>query len=358
MPKIDKDKVVETDVVLDETTAAAASLSPGSQPAGAANKSWAFNKIVQAIPGMDQETINKFVAMIDQIGHEADSIGNGDAEANKNTLNMKPSGAGVQLVTKLESFEVDDALRTVINEDISSLFEGDELSEDFKTKVSTIIESAINLKVNAKLVELEESYENALQEEVEAIAEDLIGTLETAVDAIAESWLEQNEVAVVSTLRADLTEQFLEDLHGLFATHYIDVPEDKVSIIEEQAARIEELEELASEALEENLSLKRAIDEATEEAEIESALDEATRGLVDTDAEKLRSLAESVEWVDASDFAKKVGVLKEAHFVTAPAPKASMLFEEVENLDEEVEGPKLTGNMAQYLKAIERTSTR
>ena len=204
MPKIDKDnavdEIVTSEEVLDETTAAAASLTPASRPAGAANKSWAFGKIVQAIPGMDQETINRFVAMIDQIGHEADSIGNSNAEANKNSINMKPSGAGVQLVSRLESFEVDDALRTVINEDISSLFEGDELSEDFKTKVSTIIESAINLKAAAKVVEIEEAYEVALQEEVESIAEDLIGTLETAVDAIAEQWLIDNEVAVLVIL--------------------------------------------------------------------------------------------------------------------------------------------------------------
>ncbi len=350
----EEEKMEESDNIesLDET-AAAASLTPGSSPVGPANKAWAFGKIVNAIPGMDQETINKFVAMIDQIGHEADSIPGSDASKNKASVDTKPSGAAVQLVTRLEA--VDDVMRSVIKEDISTLFEGDDLSEEFKTKIETIIESAINLKVGAKVIELEEAYEEQLSEEVEEIAKDLIGTLEVAIDSIAETWLENNEVAIVSTLRSDLTEQFLEDLHGLFATHYIDIPEDKVDIVEEQALRIEELEEIASEVLEENLSLKRTIEEATAEFEVAEALDSVTEGMVATDAEKLRELAESVEFTSATDFTKKLGVLKEAHFTTVKKPTASVLFEETEILDEEVSSEKkLTGSMAQYVKAIER----
>jgi hypothetical protein len=365
MAKIDKDNKVDEIVDVEDVanveeldeTAALASLKPGSQPPGKANKSWAFGKIVNAVAGMDHETINKFVAMIDQIGHEADSIPGGDAVKNKNSIETKPSGAAAQVVNRLESVEIEDALRAVIQEDVATLFEGDDLSEDFKTKVGTIIESAINMKVAAAKVTIEEAYEAKLAEEVEEIAKDLIGTIELAVDAIAEQWLVDNEVAVVSTLRADLTEQFLEDLHGLFATHYIDVPEDKIDILEDQAARIEELEALASQALEENLSLKAAISEATEEAEIEQAIEEAATGLVATDVEKLRNLAESVEFSDVAEFKSKLGILKEAHFsTTTPKSSSSMLFEENAEIisDEELPKPR-PGVMDKYVQAIERS---
>lgn len=339
---------------IDETTAAAASLAPGSNPVGPANKAWAFGKIVNAVAGMDQETINKFVAMIDQIGHEADSIGDGDADSNKATINAKPSGAAAQVVSRLESVET--IMSEVIKEDISVLFEGDELSEEFKTKVATIIESAINMKVSAKVVELEEQYDELLAEEVESLAKDMIGNLELAVDSIAESWLKDNEVAIVSTLRSDLTEQFLEDLHSLFETHYINVPEDKVDVVEEQAARIEELEEIASKVLEENLELQRTIEEATKLASMDEALEEAAVGLTMNDSEKLRELAESIEFSNEDDFKKKVKVLKEAHFGgTTERKTSSMLFEETEVIGEEIDDKNISGSMAAYVKAIDRT---
>ena len=335
-------------------TAAADSLSPNSAPAGAANKAWSFSKVVNAMAGMDQETINKFVEMIGQIGHEADSIGGGAAAANKATIDAKPSDAAAQVVSHLEA--VDDAMRAVISEDISNLFEGDELSEEFKTKVSVVIESAINMKVAAQVVALEEAFDKKLQEQVDHIAEDLVGTLELAVDAIAESWLENNEVAVVSTLRSDLTEQFLEDLRGLFETHYIEIPDDKIDVLEEQAARIEELEELASDALEENLSLRRTLEEAQTAQEIESTIEEAARGMSMVDAEKLRELVESVDYTSPAEFKKKVGVLKETHFKSEPArtDAPTTLFEETNTIGEESEeDSNLSKSMAAYVRALQ-----
>ena len=334
---------------LDEASAAAATLKPNSMPVGPANKASAIGKVVDAMAGMDKETINKFVATINQIGHEADLIPGGDASKNKNTLNTKPSGAGVQLVTKLESVEA--SVADLIREDVSEIFEGETLTEDFKLKVSTLIESVINLKTAQRVAAIEEEYEARYNEEMDTIAENLTSTLDDYLNYSVGEWLNQNQVAVESAVRTDIAEGFMEGLKALFATHYIDVPEDRVDIIEEMNQRIEELELLASEKIDEAAALQAELEEM---AAVE-AITEMTKGMTESDAERLMKLSESVEFTNIDDLKAKVNVLKEQHFkVEAREAPQTVLFEEVEKIAEEEEPKKLRGVMDAYVQSISR----
>jgi hypothetical protein len=341
--------VIETtsEEVLDET-AALDSLKPNSAPVGPANKSVAFDKIVNAMVGLDQETINKFVASIEQIGKEAKNISDGAAAANKNSIDAKPSGAVKE--------ELEEAINNVLNEDLTALFDGSDLKEDFRTKFAVLFESAVNIKVGQKTLELEEEFENRLNEEVESLTESLVESLDEYLDYTANAWLSENEVAITSTLKSDLTEQFLEDLHTLFATNYINIPEDKIDVIEEMNERIETLEEIINSKIDENMELAKTIEETksiVSELEVKNAFNEFKEGLTESEIEKLSTLSESIEYDSVEDFKSKVSILKETHFkADAKTASTTILFEEVETIEEEKAEPKLTAPMASYLSAI------
>lgn len=358
---LDETEIIEVDVenedeIIEEIDESAAdSLRPNSMPVGPANKAAAIAKVVDAMAGMDKETINKFVATINQIGHEADNIPGGAAAKNAGTLSTKPSGAAVQLVTKLESLET--SVGDLIKEDVAEIFVGEELTEEFKDKVSTLIESVINLKVSQRLQSLEEEYdakfETLMEETIDGFASQLNDYLD---DAVVE-WIEQNQVAVESSLRSDLTEDFIENLKGLFETHYINVPEDKVDIVEEMSTRIDELEALVSEQIEE----KKILETSLEEAAAREALSEMTKGLTESEVEKLEELAESVEFANVDEFKKKVGVLKETYFRSEEITRdsvPSVLFEETDKLEDELNERVLPHSMNKYVDILSRTSKR
>jgi hypothetical protein len=350
------DDVVETVEDQIDETAAADTLHPGAMPVGAANKSTAIGMVVNALAGMDQETINNFLASILQIGHEADSIPDDAAKKNKATVDAKPSNAGVQLVTKLDwaNEEVETRISDIIKEDVSALFEGEEISEEFKAKVSTILESTINLKVDQAVVAIEEAFEKRYDEEIEEITESLIDTFDGYLSYAVNEWVEQNRVAIESTLKSDLTEEFIEGLKALFNTHYITVPEDRVDVVAEMDARIEELEMEASRRIDEVQELRRAV--AERDAEI--VVTEATRGMTESDAERLRELSETVEFGSAEELRSKVDVLKETYFGAAegtPVKKAATLFEEVEVITDDETPSNLSKSMSAYVNTIGRT---
>lgn len=330
-----------------EESAAADTLHPNSMPPGKANKSWAAGRIIDAFAGMDQETINKFVETMDQIGKEARNIPGSDAAKNKASIAAKPSLA--------TSESIDEGMSKIIREDVTAMFEGEDLTEEFKERVAVLIESAVNMKESKRALELEEAYEAALEEEIDHIVGDVAETLDRYLDEVVEEWMASNEVAIESTLRSDLTEDFIESLRALFETHYVAVPEDRVDLIDELGTRVEELEAAWSEVLDENDELKATI----ETMKAEEALADMSEGLVGTDAERLRELAESVEFSDVEEFTAKVSVLREQYFgeetVSSPAgDKARNLFEETELVESEEEVP-VRGPMNQYVSAIGRT---
>ena len=242
--------------------------------------------------------------------------------------------------------------RIGIKEHVDALLEGENLSEDFRDKAETLFESAVSLRVNEEVEVLEEAYEKALEEELQTIADNLSENIDSYLNYVVEEWMKENEIAIETGLRTEITEEFISGLKNLFAESYIDIPDEKVNVAEELGKKVEELESKLNEQIETNIQLKNNLLEAHKFEIFVNACD----GLTDTQAEKLRTLAESVDVSSVEEFQNKLEVLKESYFPEgSPASKSAPL-----DLIESVDGGKyiqesLSGPMAAYVKSLDRS---
>lgn len=244
---------------------------------------------------------------------------------------------------------------------IETLFEGQELSEEFKTKVATVFEAtvaeAVAVKeaelteaVEAKITEIRESHEAEiaqLKEQAETqlaeleeaygaeiaelsegyeeyvtkyVQESVVDKVDAFMNYVADQWMEENKLAVERGLKSEMVESFLSGMHTLFAEHYVDLPEDKVDVVEEMAARMEELESRLNATLEENVTMKNFLREKAKQ----EIVSEVAEGLADTQVERLETIAEGIAFGDADQFRKKLEVVRDTMVVEsrqeAPAP--------------------------------------
>jgi hypothetical protein len=216
----------------------------------------------------------------------------------------KPSDASA----KMEEVETDEQ---VFAEDIESLFADDStISEDFKAKASTLFEARVHDRVSQIQEAMEAEYAGMLEEAVETVKTDLTEKVDSYLNYVVEQWLEQNEIAIESGLRAELTEEFIAGLRNLFAEHYIDVPAEKVNLVDELASKVEELEGKLDEEIERSVELKKSLVESRK-VEITHAVCE---GLTATQLEKIKSLAESVDYSTAEEYQSKLETIRENYF--------------------------------------------
>jgi hypothetical protein len=245
----------------------------------------------------------------------------------------------------MEDYEVD------MSEHVEALLAGEELSEEFKEKAKTIFEAAVKQKVAEEIAVLEEAFAATLEEEVSRINEELSSNVDDYLNYVVEQWTSENEVAIEAGLRSELTEEFISGLRNLFAEHYIDIPEDKVSIVEEMGNKVAELEEKLNEEIERNVTLNKMLNESHTNEILFNACD----GLTDTQAAKLKSLAEGIEYSDVKEYAQKISVLKENYFSTVV--KADQVLD---NIDTSSDGKsmiseELNGPMAAYVRSLGKT---
>jgi len=216
--------------------------------------------------------------------------------------------------------------------DIESLFADDStISEEFKSKATTIFEARVLDRVQQIQEQMESEYAGMLEEAVETIKEDLTTKVDDYLNYVVEQWLADNEIAIESGLRAELTEEFIAGLRNLFAEHYIDVPAEKVDLVDELASKVEQLESKLDEEIERGVEYKKAL--------IESRKSEITRevcnGLTETQVEKIKSLAESVEFSTEDEYQEKLETIRENYFPSG-VKKADVeqLHEQVEETEE------------------------
>jgi hypothetical protein len=233
----------------------------------------------------------------------------------------KPSDASA----KMEEVATDEE---VFAEDIESLFADDStISEDFKAKASTLFEARVHDRVSQIQEAMEAEYAGMLEEAVETVKTDLTEKVDSYLNYVVEQWLEQNEIAIESGLRAELTEEFIAGLRNLFAEHYIDVPAEKVNLVDELASKVEELEGKLDEEIERSVELKKSLVESRK-VEITHAVCE---GLVATQVEKIKSLAESVDYSTAEEYQSKLETIRENYFPSGIKKAAEgQLHEQVE----------------------------
>ena len=217
--------------------------------------------------------------------------------------------------------------QSTMKEDIDALFADDEtISEEFKSKVSTIFEARVQDRITQLEEETEARYAGMLEEAVESIKQDLTEKVDDYLSYIVEQWMEDNQIAIETGLRAEITEDFIAGLRNLFAEHYIDVPAEKVDLVEELAGKVEELESKLNEEIDRGVSYAKAL--------VESRKSELTRevceGLTDTQVEKIKSLAESVEFSTEDEYKEKLETIRENYFPSGIVKASeSQLQEEV-----------------------------
>ena len=238
-----------------------------------------------------------------------------------------------------------------VQEDLAALFDGSELTEEFREKATVIFEAAINEKVSGVVASLEEQYEARLTEEVGAIEEALVEKIDSYLDYVVEQWVEENKLAIESGIKAEVVESFMEGLKGLFTEHYVDAPQEKLDILAQTQSEVEELKTKLSASINENIELSKKL----EAAEAEKAFTEVSEGLAATQIEKLRTLAEGLEYADVSSYKKKLGMIKESYFAAKKVESNAQ-----QQLNEEVapapaEEKAVDPVMQKYAAAISRS---
>lgn len=239
-----------------------------------------------------------------------------------------------------------------IKHDMDSLFSDDDtISEDFKSKAATIFEARVFDRVTQIEEETEAKYAGMLEEAVESIKADLTEKVDDYLSYVVEQWLAENQIAVESGLRAELTEDFIGGLKNLFTEHYIDVPSDKVDLVEELASKVEELESKLNEEIETGIQLKKSLVES-KKTEIAH---EVCEGLTATQAEKVKSLAESVDYSTEEEYKEKLETIRENYF-PSHAKKADVkdLHEQVEDGSEKQQ-VSADPYVASVMQAISKT---
>ena len=241
--------------------------------------------------------------------------------------------------------EAPDYTEIDIEEDVTALVEGEELSEDFKNKAKTILEAAIKGKVTQIKENLESDYEKKLVEEVEEIKGALNERVDSYLEYVAEEWFTENQLAVEGGLKEELTESFMTGLKSLFEEHYVSIPEEKYDVLQSMVEKLDDMETKLNEQIEKNVGLNKRLAESVADSILESVSD----GLAATQKEKLASLAESVEFDSETQYRDKLETLKESYFPTkaTPAVKSESLSEGVDSSE-----AVANGTMAHYLKTL------
>ena len=243
-----------------------------------------------------------------------------------------------------------------VKDDVSALVDGEEgLTEEFKEKASTIFEAAVQAKVieevNKKVAEIETQNKT----EQDQVSGDFLNDMTEKVDGyltyVVEEWMKENELAIERGIRTELVEDFMSGLRTLFTEHYIDIPEEKVDMVDDLFTKVEDLEKQLDEEIDRGVDLQKELAQFKKD----DALKQATKDLADTETEKISKLAEGIEYENTEQYIEKLNVLKESYF-----PKSDAVTSEITETDdtievsEEEEVQHLEESMNHYTKAIKR----
>ncbi len=234
-------------------------------------------------------------------------------------------------------------------EHVNALIAGqDDLSEEFKEKAATVFESAVNSKVKEIAESMEADVKETYEQDVAKHKEELTEKVDSYLAYVVEEWMKENEIALERGIKGEIAEDFITGLKKLFAEHYIDVPDERYNVLEDQANKIESLEKKLNEQIEKNVELNK--DNAVKTRN--EIMSEASNGLADTAKEKFAKLVEEIEWSDADSFKTKCETIKESYFGIKEEVKDSLHDVAAED---GTSNEDLSKAMAAYTAAISKT---
>ena len=245
--------------------------------------------------------------------------------------------------------EKEDKKEIDVKEHVDALVAGDDsLSEEFKQKAATVFEAAIKSKVKEIAEDIQADYDKKLTEETSKSKDELVEKVDSYLAYVVEEWMKENELALERGIKGEIAEDFISGLKKLFEDHYIDVPDEKYNVLEDQSSKIEELNKKLNESIEKNVELTKE----NGEHKRQNIIDEASKELADTQKEKFNKLAEEVEYSNEEDFTAKVKTIKESYF----GKKESTSEIDDVAAESNAEQPQdLTNAMAAYSAAISKT---
>ena len=245
--------------------------------------------------------------------------------------------------------EKEDKKEIDVKEHVDALVAGDDsLSEEFKQKAATVFEAAIKSKVKEIAEDMQADYDKKLTEETSKSKDELVEKVDSYLAYVVEEWMKENELALERGIKGEIAEDFISGLKKLFEDHYIDVPDEKYNVLEDQSSKIEELNKKLNESIEKNVELSKE----NGEHKRQNIIDEASKELADTQKEKFNKLAEEVEYSNEEDFKTKVATIKESYF----GKKESTSEIDDVAAESNAEQPQdLTNAMAAYSAAISKT---
>ena len=236
-----------------------------------------------------------------------------------------------------------------VSDDVKALIGDEKLTEEFKAKAATIFEAAIRSKMKVEKSKMEAGYAKKLKEELDTTKTELVEKVDSYLNYVVEEWMKQNEIAVERGIKGEIAEDFISGLKKLFEDHYINVPDEKYDVLEDQASKIEELNKKLNEQIDANVKLNSEIGKLIRQ----DIVDAVSSSLADTNKEKFNKLAEEIEYTNADEFKKKVSTIKESYFST----KEISSNNEIDNVaeGETTDNVDLSNAMTAYTAAITKT---
>ena len=330
-----------TDELPDYLKGTPSATPPGATPPVGSEKNGVG---ISKLKGQPQETMGRKDVMVpaqstaDQYNTIRDRVA---SPKPKQTMQANP---GATFQSYSENLDMSD--------DVNALLEGENLSEEFKQKATTIFEAAVMSRIEVIAEEVEKQLVEQFESAVEEIKEELAGKVDEYLNYMVNEWMEQNELAIENGLRSEIAEDFIGGLRNLFIEHYIDIPEDKVDVVSEMAGKVAELEDALNEQINKGIALTK---ELNEQKKVE-AVYEACEGLTQTQVEKLKSLAEGVEFTTEDEFATKLETLKSSYFKEDYTVADNSALDDEVLIEEEKKTPRSTdSSIDQYVAGISKS---
>tara|TARA_B100000131_G_C18063949_1_gene591712 strand:- start:218 stop:1423 length:1206 start_codon:yes stop_codon:yes gene_type:complete len=310
-------------------------------------KAGTIQAAVDLLKAARKEDAQKLFAKMIKVdeAEEEDSIKSADDAAKKTKPVKAPAGKGGDtkhgevVKAKVEAVDFEEDLEALISEEAT-------LSDGFKEKSATIFEAVLTSKLTQEVDRLESEYASNLEDEVSDIQGDMVEKVNSYLDYVVENWMKENELAVQNGLRTEIAEEFMTSLQSVFKEHYIEVPEGKVDLVDELNEQVTELEETLNKTTEDNIELHSQISDYQRDEVVR----EQSSGLAETEAEKLASLVEDIEFDNKETFEMKVKTVKESYFKS----DSEESVDEVDSLlgEDNVSEEAVSESMAKYTQAI------
>jgi len=228
--------------------------------------------------------------------------------------------------TKSKAKKEEIEVEVDVEDDVKALFDGQDLTEDFKARTKLVFETAVKAKVKENLVSLEEKMQAQVAEQTASTLAEITEKLDGYLDYMVSEWIEDNSKAIEHEQKNEILEGFVSGMQKLFADNYIEVPEDRYNVVDEQAKEIASLKESLDAEMNKNVEAKGKLAEASAEKIFREVTDELT----ETQKAKMKSLADGVEFEDAESFTEKLNTLKATYF-PSEAEKDEVVAEEGTN---------------------------